>query len=134
MGKLTLPHDPVAEARPSLRLVKSVAKSVKRNRRPTAEELSKLKVHFAADAWRMKLPMADIVDFAIGTAKRVGEITRLLWEDLDTPTRTAVLRDAKHPRKKEGNHKRFPLLADMWALVDRQPTKKHQRIFPCKPD
>ncbi|WP_342316896.1 site-specific integrase [Lysobacter sp. FW306-1B-D06B] len=134
MGKLTLPHDPVAEARPSLRLVKLVAKSVKRNRRPTPEELSRLKAHFEANAWRMKLPMADIVDFAIGTAKREGEITRLLWEDLDAPTRTAVLRDAKHPRAKEGNHKRFPLLADMWPLVDRQPTKDRQRIFPFKPD
>lgn len=135
MGKLTLLHDPVADARPSLRLVKLVTKSVKRNRRPTTDELTRIKAHFNANAWRMKLPMADIVEFAVGTARREGEITRLLWADLDSTHRTALLRDAKHPRSKEGNHKRFPLLGEMWALVDRQPRdEKQQRIFPYKAD
>ncbi|GAB3755222.1 tyrosine-type recombinase/integrase [Lysobacter olei] len=135
MGKLTLPHDPVAEARPALRLVKLVAKSAKRTRRPTQDELDRLTAHFRAHAWRMKLPMADIVAFAVGTAKRQEEITRLLWADLDEPHRTALLRDAKHPRAKDGNHKRFPLLGDMWALVQSQPrTDKEARIFPYKSD
>ncbi|MFD0321514.1 tyrosine-type recombinase/integrase [Lysobacter gummosus] len=73
--------------------------------------------------------MSDIVDFAIGTGKRESEITRLLWEDLDLTTRTALLRDAKHPRDKDGNHQRFPLLGDMWELVQRQP-RTHTKIFP----
>ena len=133
MGKLTLPHDPVAEARPALRLVKLVSKSLKRTRRPTRDELDRLRAHFHAQAWRMKIPMADIVDFAVGTAKRQEEITRLLWEDLDQSTRTALLRDAKHPRSKEGNHKRFPLLGAMWPLVERQP-RVAPRIFPYKAD
>lgn len=84
---------------------------------------------------RGELPMADIIDFAVGTAKRESEITRLHWPDVDEATRTAVLRDAKHPRSKEGNHKRFPLLGDMWPLVQRQPkTEKQARIFPYKAD
>lgn len=133
MGKLTLLHDPVAEARPVLRLVKLVSKSNKRTRRPTQDELDRIMAHFQANAWRMKIPMADIVDFAVGTAKRQEEITRLLREDLDPAARTALLRDAKHPRSKEGNHKRFPLLGAMWSLVERQPPTS-PRIFPYKPD
>lgn len=135
VGKLTLPHDPVAEARPALRLVKLVTKSKKRDRRPTADELSRLKAHFEANRWRMQIPMADIVDFAIGTAKRESEITRLLWDDLDKATRSLLLRDAKHPRSKQGNHKRFPLLTGMWDLVEQQPKDSDEkRIFPYKAD
>ncbi|MCW0374918.1 site-specific integrase [Xanthomonas sacchari] len=123
--------DPVAEARPVLRLLKLVSKSKRRERRPTAEELQRLRTHFEAAAWRSEIPMADIIDFAIMTAKRESEITRLLWSDLDASTRTALLRDAKYPRNKEGKHKRFALLGNAWELVQRQPrTAGEDRIFP----
>lgn len=133
VGHLRLAHDPVTEARPTLRLMKLVSRPAKRTRRPTPDELERLKAHFDANRWRMKLPMVDIIDFAVGTAKREGEITRLLWTDLDAETRTALLRDAKHPRSKEGNHRRFPLLAGMWDLVQRQ-SGNSERIFPYEPD
>ncbi|WP_295864939.1 hypothetical protein [uncultured Xanthomonas sp.] len=62
------------------------------------------------------------------TAKRESEITRLLC---DANTRTAHLRDAKDPRHKDGNHKRFALLGEAWALVQRKPRKEDEdRIFP----
>lgn len=77
--------------------------------------------------------MRTIVDFAVGTAKRESEITRLEWSDLDKAGRTALLRDAKHPRAKEGNHKPFPLLGSMWDLVHEQP-KTGDRIFPYNAD
>lgn len=123
--------DPVAEARPVLRLFKLVGKSKQRDRRPTAEELQRLHEHYAAAAWRSVIPMSDIITFAILTAKRESEITRLQWSDLDTKNRTAMLRDAKHPRSKIGNHRTFPLLGDAWALVQRQPRiEGDDRIFP----
>lgn len=126
--------DPVAEARPVLRLLKLVGKSKRRERRPTADELQRLRAHFEAAAWRSEIPMPDIIDFAIMTAKRESEITRLLWSDLEASTRTALLRDAKHPRHKEGNHKRFALLGAAWELVQRQPRMKDEdRIFPYNP-
>ena len=131
-GKITLDLDPVTSARPALRAHKMVTKSAKRDRRPTANELKRLYEHFDKQAWRSQIPMRDIVEFAIGTAKRESEITRLLWSDLDDTHRTALLRDAKHPRAKEGNHKRFPLLGSMWALVQKQP-KTSDRIFPYDP-
>jgi len=134
MRGLRLPSDPVAEARPVLRLLKLVSKSKKRDRRPTQDELDRLRAYFAERAWRMQIPMADIVDFAVASAKRESEITRLLWSDVDESNRTVLLRDAKHPRHKDGNHKRFPLLADAWAIVQRQPrVAGEDRIFPFNP-
>ncbi|TAA26584.1 site-specific integrase [Pseudoxanthomonas winnipegensis] len=134
MKGVKLAADPVAEARPVLRLLKMVGKSKHRDRRPTAGELDRLRAHFAAAEWRSAIPMNDIIDFAIKTAKRESEITRLLWSDLDAKTRTALLRDAKHPRQKIGNHKRFALLGDAWDLVQRQPKiDGEDRIFPYKP-
>src|SRR5690606_35494496 len=112
--------DPVAEARPVLRLLKMVGKSKRRDRRPTPDELRRLHAHFAESAWRSQIPMNDLVEFAIASAKREGEICRLLWSDLDESNRTLLLRDAKHPRKKAGNHKRFPLLGAAWDVVQRQ--------------
>ena len=108
-----------------------MGKSKRRDRRPTESELQQLRGYFAQTAWRSQIPMADIIDFAILSAKREGEITRLLWSDLDAGTRTGLLRDAKHPRKKVGNHKRFPLLGEAWAIVQRQPRiDGEDRIFP----
>lgn len=123
--------DPVAEARPVLRLLKMVGKAKRRDRRPTTEELERLRQYFEEGAWRSTIPMNDIVDFAIATAKRESEICRVLWSDLDESNRTLLLRDAKHPRKKAGNHKGFPLLGAAWDIVIRQPRKAGEdRIFP----
>lgn len=134
VGKLTLPGDPVGEARPALRLAKMVAKSKKRDRRPTEDELQRLYAYFEARAWRSQIPMVRIIRFAIATAKRESEITRLLRSDLDTEKRTALLRDAKHPRAKEGNHRRFALLGEAWDLVMEEPARAGEdRIFPYNP-
>lgn len=132
--KIQLQGDPVGESRPALRLLKLVAKSKRRDRRPTKGELDRLREHFAASAWRSVIPMNDIIDFAIASAKRESEITRLLWSDVDPKGRTALLRDAKHPRSKQGNHKRFALLGEAWEVVQRQTViDGEDRIFPFNP-
>lgn len=73
--------------------------------------------------YRGSIPMSDIVQFALLTARREEEITRLLRSDLDPESKTALLRDVKHPRKKIGNHKRFRMLDEAWVIVARQPEK-----------
>lgn len=121
MKGVKMEKDPVAEVRPDLRLLRLVGKSKRRDRRPTADELQRLRDHFRAAAWRSIIPMVDIIDLAILTAKRESEITRLLWSDVDPNNRTTLLRDARHPRKKAGNDQRFPLLGEAWDIVQRQP-------------
>jgi HEAT repeat protein len=40
-----------------------------------------------------------------------------------------VVRDAKHPRAKDGNHRRIKYTQEAWAIVERQP-RTDERIFP----
>ena len=76
--------------------------------------------------------MGDIVQFAIASARREAEICRLEWTDNDNTARSGLVRDAKHPREKEGNHRRFKYTQEAWAIVQRQP-RGDERIFPYEP-
>ena len=84
-----------------------IAKSDTRDRRPTQREIEMLRAYFQRSQ-RIRpsaiIPMEDIMDFAIASSRRREEITRLLWPDLDDAASTCWVRDAKHPRKKKGNH------------------------------
>lgn len=122
----------VEEARTACRQFRLIAKSRQRNRRPTAEELQKLLTYFASRDRRAEIPMVDIVNFAIHSARREAEICRLEWRDNEADSRTGLVRDAKHPREKEGNHRRFKYTPEAWAIVERQPGTS-QYIFPYDP-
>lgn len=129
-----LPVDPkvVEEARTACHELRLIAKARKRDRRPTAEELAKLDEFFASRDRRSVIPMRDIVQFAIFSARREAEICRLEWRDNDTAARTGLVRDAKHPKEKQGNHKRFKYTAEGWLVVERQP-RTSEFIFPYNP-
>lgn len=103
-------------------------KSHERDRRPTEEELKAIKKHFN-EKKRQKIPMSDIIDFAVATTMRASEITRIKWSDVDFDKRTVIIRDRKHPKKKRGNHQKVPLLAEAWAILNRQP-RTSDEIFP----
>lgn len=75
--------------------------------------------------------MADIMWFAVYSARREDEICRLLWIDNDPKTRTGLVRDLKHPRTKMGNHRRFRYTQQAWDIVQRQH-RTTDRIFPYK--
>jgi integrase len=65
--------------------------------------------------------MKAIVDFAIASARREAETCRLEWRDNNAATRTGLVRDAKHPTSKDGNHRRFKYTSEAWAIVENQP-------------
>ena len=50
--------------------------------------------------------MQAVMDFAIASARRESEICRLEWHDNDETARIGLVRDAKHPTGKDGNHHR----------------------------
>ncbi len=85
---------------------------------------------------RLSPQMQDVVRFAIATTARRGEITRLLWSDLDERTKCLFFRDRKDPREKAGNDMWVPLLDDCgydaFEVVMRQP-RIADRIFPVSP-
>lgn len=78
---------------------KLVAKSKQRFRRPTKDELERLTDYFREkEKRRSSIPMSDIMWFAVHSARRQGEITRLLFSDNDATTQTGVVRKLKTER------------------------------------
>lgn len=118
----------------SLRERKLVAKSKRRERRITPDEERRLLDYFARRDRRSEIPMVTMMRFALLSARREDEMTRLEWTDLSESKETCWLRDAKHPRDKDGNHKEFRLLAEAAAIIAAQPKiDREQRIFPYNP-
>lgn len=137
-GLLGVRHsdEPVRRARQSLRNAGLSGKSQERDRRPTRAELEALCSHFR-DNPRQRVPMGDIIEFAVATAMRREEIMRLAWSDLNDEQRVVTIRDRKDPRKKIGNHETVPLLDvtgyDAMAIIQRQ-RRQAPAIFPYEPD
>jgi len=131
--KLQLP-DVVAQARPLLTHMHMIGGGGKRQRRPNDDELTHVVDWLAKHKGQI---YADVVVFAVGSAMRRGEITRLVWADLDPEKKMVMVRDRKHPRQKKGNDMWVPLLGGVWDLVQRQPSKTDPdgdgRIFPIHP-
>ena len=71
----------------------------------------------------------DIVDFAMITGMRLGEIVRIKWADYDAQARQMWVRDRKDPKNKMGNDWEVPMLGEAYSIIVRQP-HTDERIFP----
>lgn len=134
-GASGLPVDPhvVEDARTTCVGLRLIGRSKRRNRRPTEDELKLLYERWQRADGRSKTPMVDIVSFAIASARRQEEITRIRWADLDEATHTVLVRDVKHPTAKEGNHRMAKLTDEALQIILRQP-RTGELIFPYKTD
>tara|TARA_R110000823_G_scaffold130015_12_gene257927 strand:+ start:40360 stop:40824 length:465 start_codon:yes stop_codon:yes gene_type:complete len=77
--------------------------------------------------------MAELVEFAISTAMRQAEITRIRFEDVDWARQTVIIRDRKHPTEKQGNDMMVPLIGKAWDIVQARRGDRENptgRIFP----
>jgi integrase len=111
-----------------------ITRSKRRDRRPANEELQKLDEYFhVRDRHRCTVvPMRPILWFAVYSACRESEICRLEWADNDASAKLGLVRDAKHPREKLGNHLRFKYTPHGWDIVHAQP-KYSRYVFPYNP-
>ena len=122
----------------------NVREALSRERRPTAQELEKLEDFFAVRS-RSRVPMWDIVLFAVCTCMRQGEIVGVggvTWEDFHREKRLLRIRGRKDPRIPGGRDDVIPLLAgpvtfqgniiDPVEIIERQVTSRRRegRIFP----
>ena len=103
----------------------------KRNRRPSRMESDLIieglkKRELTAYS---KAPFSRIYLFSILTCMRMGEVLRLRWQDVDSKSKSILVRDRKDPRKKIGNHMVVPLLGEAWDILQEQP-KRGELIFP----
>jgi integrase len=130
LWKLPVDLDAIAGARANMKYMGLSTKSAERDRRPTQDEIDRICKWFDDKGKRQKVPMPDLIRFAIETAMRAGEIINLKWSDLNEADRTIIIRDRKHPLEKKGNDQEVPLLGEAFAIVKRQPKTKDDRIFP----
>jgi integrase len=131
LWRINVPLEAARSARAALKEVGMITASKQRDRRVSDEEIERICAHF--DVMDTHLPMRDLIHFAVASAMRVSEITRIRWTDLNEKDRTVTVRDRKDPRKKAGNDGDVPLLDfsghDAFAIIMRQP-RTSEFIFP----
>jgi integrase len=76
--------------------------------------------------------MAVMMEFAVWSCRRISEICRIRWDDVNHEDRTYLIRDMKDPRHKKGNIFLAPALGKAWDIIVAQP-KVDERIFPWDP-
>lgn len=124
--------DVVGAARPTLHHLGLIGGGGKRERRPTEDELDRIKDYARSQAHRSGLfaAMPDMIDVAVQTALRRGELLRIRWGDVDAARRLVLVRDRKDPRRKAGNDQLVPLVGDALEIIQRQARGKRPEIFP----
>ncbi|MET0917039.1 MAG: tyrosine-type recombinase/integrase, partial [Burkholderiales bacterium] len=108
-----------------------------RTRRVTDAEITSIREWIDANAKRTHIPLRDLVDFALMSGMRRGEILALQWTDIDG--RVATIK-RKHPSERD-RVERVPLLKvhpvwptmDPLDIINRQP-KRGPRVFPFNAD
>ena len=101
-----------------------IAASHKRDRLPTPRELLMLTRY-------LDKPTRTCMWFALYSARRQSEITRLEWGDIDHNGKTLLVRDLKHPTIKK-LHKRAKLPKSAYKIIMKQE-KTSKYIFPYNP-
>jgi len=128
---IDLDEDLARNARRALAASRISVTGQERDRLPTAAEIARLRTYFREEM-RSLMPMEALMDFAMASAMRVGEICAITFEDVRWDEMSVMIRDRKDPRQKIGNNQIVPLLPDAMKIVrDRQELLGGRgRIFP----
>lgn len=115
-----------------------IAKSMKRDRRPTDDEIASLRALFEKQnaGKRSEIDMVDVLDFQLASGRRIGETCRIRRKDVDVERRLCWIYDLKNP-KGRGFHAQFPLLGRAWEIVEKRlaammDQAPNARVFPYK--
>lgn len=130
-----LNHEDVRKAKAVMRKIGMWGRPKERTRRPTLEELDRLMAH-SADMHRRRpwaLPLIKLIAFAIFSTRRMDEILRIVWDDVDFENRTVIVRNMKNPSMKWGNDVTCKLPDEAWAILESMP-RLEDRIFPYEGD
>lgn len=125
----------MAGARRVLRKLGYNLKSRERDRRPTLDELGKLMTHYEDMQARRRsvTNMLKVVGFALFSTRRLDEITRIRWADVDEAGQRVLVRDMKNPGQKIGNDVWCYLPDEAWQILQTMP-KAGEDIFPYSPE
>lgn len=107
-----------------------IERAGQRSRRPTREEMDALLDWFTRGDGRLRIPMAEVVLFAMFSARRESEICLLRRADLNCERRQILVRDVKDPRVR-GRTSLVSLTDEAMAILERQPAG--DLFFPYNP-
>ncbi|HDY7465244.1 site-specific integrase [Vibrio parahaemolyticus] len=125
------------DARSSLQRHGFIARSDERIRRPTHEELQQISAALETkeSCSTRILPLSDIVELAMETALRRGEIVKIQRRDYCKKTKTIVVRDRKGPRKSQRHTTKISLSEKALEVLEKHSDKKDDDfIFDYKAD
>jgi integrase len=105
-------------------LVKKPATPLGRNRLLSEAETMRLLEKLSPSA-RRSIWMLPIVQFALETAMRRGELLTLKWADIDLKKQTAFLKLTKN-----GESRTVPLSSDAVRILENLPRSIEGRVFP----
>ncbi|SUZ30845.1 hypothetical protein ROE7235_00574 [Roseibaca ekhonensis] len=126
-----VPYGAVVRAMKVLWHDEILARSEARERRPSLEELDRIFDAVLANK-RQKIPVITISVFAIFSCRRLSEICRLRWSDLNVTDRKILVREMKHPRKKKVNNVWVKLTPQALKIILSMP-RTSEFIFPYNP-
>lgn len=105
-----------------------------RFRRVTPDEYELIMMHLKHNR-AFRIGYAEIIDFAIDSCMRLGEIMRLRVEDFSPKDGTVVVRERKHPTRKTDEV--VPLMGKAQAIIAgriKRGATEHGRVFPYNLD
>lgn len=123
----------VEDARIVMRRLGTIARSNKRDRRPTVDEMNRLMEHFSRSKSTRgdTVPMTSICLMTLYSLRRAIEICNITWSDLDVDGCRVMVRDLKHPELKQGNDTWCYLTPEALRVILAQPKVAGEpRIFP----
>ena len=126
----------MADARKVLKKLGYNMKSRERDRRPALAELHKILTYYQEMQGRRRsvINMLKVVGFAIFSTRRLDEITRIRWSDLDEAGQRVLVRDMKNPGQKIGNDVWCYLPDEAWCILQSMPrVEGGEEIFPYSP-
>ena len=104
-------------------------KGIKRMPRPlgrTKRVNAKMEEHLLASCYELSMPLlASIIQFAIQTGMRRGELMGLKWADIDIPNRRAYLHTSKN-----GEPRQVPLSKGAIAVLQSLNKEDVGQVFP----
>ena len=135
-----VPLGEVEKAGKHCRQLGLVAKPGRRSFRPTLEQIDAVMGYWErersgkAAGSKTQMPMLLIILFAIFSTRRLGEICRIEWDDLDEENNSILIRAMKHPdrAKKAENDVWVTLTPRAMAIIKLMP-RVAARIFPYNP-
>lgn len=130
-----LPLKEIDKATRHCRQLGLVAKPARRVFRPSIEDLNAVLNYWSrertgkAAGSKTKIPMRFIILFGLFSTRRLSEICRLRWEDLDESNSRILVRQMKHPTNKTANDVWVTLPPRAMEIIKRMP-REDERIFP----